>query len=445
MPVAPAAQSAAQRIRTLPTDRRVRIVARPQADAIAAAAVLVAALRRLGRVFHLTFTDEHAPALFESLRDDGYEAHILLGLGALRFPPGPLAGHYLLIDTGEADAAAGPADARSVHALPSPAVGAGESSATTALALAVALDERNWDLATIALAGAWSARDARSAQAEWNLEVLEEAGRRGLVETRRQLRVPDAPVEDLIRQRIPPFDALANGGTDPEALCRSFGLPPRATPYELAAPEAESLASLLVLRLLRAGRAGHEIREWFQDVPSIRAHDRLPVPRLASLLTAAGREQEPALAVTFLLGDPSLRRELERLETASQEKIHAALVRIQMEEVRHLPGFHVVQIPDAPYTGAVASAAADRLLPPDRATLAYAVQGQRVRASARAPMSLVERGLNLAAALSRAAAEHGGAGGGTAGTAGALVPLDGFEAFLHAAAKHVAGQLEEPD
>lgn len=444
MPLPQAAQSAAQRIRALPLEARLRVVARPHADPIAASAVLIAALRRSGRVFHLTFTDEHPPVLFESLRDDGYEAHVLLGLGGASRPlPGPLAGFYLLIDADETNAAPAQNVSSHVLSLPPPSVGAGDSSATTALAVAVALDDRNWDQAAVALAGAWSGRSPRSAQTDWNEEVLKESQRRGLVETRRQLRVPDGPIEDLIRQRIPPFDALADGGTDPESLCRSFELPPRATPYELGGPEAESLASLLVVRLLRAGRAAHDIREWFQDVPIVPAHDGLPIPRLASLLTAAGREQEPALAVTFLLGAPSVRADLERLEAASQEKIHAALLRIQMEEVRRLPGIHVLQIPDPAYTGAVASAAADRLLPPDRATLAYAVQAERVRASARAPASLAARGLNLAVALHRAATAHGGAGGGTPVAAGALVPLEGFEAFLRAAAELVSKQLEE--
>ena len=49
-----AANEAAERVRALPRNARVRIVAHYDADGVSSAAVVVGALRRLGRDFHVT-------------------------------------------------------------------------------------------------------------------------------------------------------------------------------------------------------------------------------------------------------------------------------------------------------------------------------------------------------------------------------------------------------
>jgi len=438
-----AANEAAERVRALPRNARVRIVAHYDADGVSSAAVVVGALRRLGRDFHVTYTYEHDPKYYEGLVHDSYEANVFVDLGAGVAPTiAKLPGLNVILDHHQAPA---PPTQRDLIVVNSHHLGLDGTrdacGSTTSLAFAVALDEANWASAPQALVGAWGDQQARGGLQGWNAKVLEEGLKRGHVSGPVRIAADDAPLEAFVRAARPPWtDALADV-PDPAAFLGQHGLPPKATVHELGPADAELLASLLVSRLLARGFPAYRVKELFQPLPHSLQHD-LPIPRMAQLLSAATREHEAGLGLAFLLGDPEARRELETLEARYHEKIRTALAALRPEHVRRLRGIQVFQTHEPAYTGELCGLAMTNVLPQTHATLAYSIVGPVARVSSRGTPALIERGLDLAKALSQAAAAQGGYGGGHAIASGATVPADRLDGFLAAVDEAVAAQLE---
>ncbi|MBI2077242.1 MAG: DHH family phosphoesterase [Euryarchaeota archaeon] len=437
-----AAHEAAERVRALPRNARVRVVAHYDADGVSAAAVVVGALRRLAFDFHVTYTYEHDPKYYEGLAHDAYEANIFVDLGAgVAATIAKLPGLNLVLDHHQAPA---PPSQRNLVVVNAHHLGLDGTrdacGSTTSFAFAVALDEANWAFAPQALVGAWGDRQARGALEGWNAKVLEEGLKRGVLTGPVRLAAEDAPLEAFVRAAPPPWrDAFADVG-DPAAFLASHGLPPRATVHELGAADSEVLASLVVSRLLARGFPAYRVRELFHPLPHSPTHD-LPVPRMAQLLSAATREHEAGLGLAFLLGDPHARGELETIEARYNEKIHTALSALRPEHVRRMRGIQVFQTHEPAYTGELCGLAMSSVLPSTHATIAYSIVGPLARVSSRGTPGLVERGLDLAKALSAAAADHSGHGGGHAIASGATVPATRLDAFLADVDAAVARQL----
>ncbi len=81
------------------------------------------------------------------------------------------------------------------------------------------------------------------------------------------------------------------------------------------------------------------------------------------------------------------------------------------------------------------------MIPQDKVLIAWARYGNRVKISARANRSQVEKGINLGSILSDIANAVGGRGGGHNVAAGADVPADMLEQFLKEVDKKVGSQL----
>ena len=437
-----AAQGAAERIRALPRTARVRIVAHYDADGVASAAVVVGAIRRLGRDFHVTYTYEHEPRYYERLARDPFEANIFVDLGGtVADTIAKLPGLNVILDHHQADA---PRDAPNLVVVNAHHLGLDgmrdACGSTTSLAFAVALDEANWAFAPHALAGAWGDMQARNGLQGWNKQILEEGLRRGHLVAPMRIAADDAPLEAFVRRAPAPWtDALADAGDPAEFLAR-HGLPNRATVHELGPAESEALASVLVARLLARGFPAYRVKELFRPLAQSVMHE-LPIPRMTHLLSAATREQEAGLGLAFLLGDASARREIEALEARYHEKIRTALSALRPEHVRRLRGIQIFQTHEPAYTGELCGIAMATVLPQTHATLAYSIVGDIARVSSRGTPELVSRGLDLSKAMSVSAKSLAGHGGGHAIASGATVPAERLDAFFSSVDQAVVTQL----
>lgn len=425
-----AARPLAERFTALPSPTLTHIVAHYDADGIASAAVAVRALTRLGRPFHVQFTWDHKVPDMETAPGDAWW---FLDLGATFLPTlAALPGSVFVFDHHPVPPPL-PTAPRLFHLNPH-LLGLDGSTAcgsTTTLAFAVALSEQNWDLAPLALAGAYGDRQERGGFQGWNAQLLQEAQRRGHVAEAIRLHLEDAPLVDILAHPRPPLDGLlAPSSPAAQDFLATHDLPPKATVHELDPKELERLASALALAHLRAGKPATDLPRLFGPLPTSPAHGGLPILRLMSLIDAAAREGEASLGLAFLLGDESARAELETLEARFHHKIRTAVeVLLQTPPVERKT-FRVFPVDDVAYVGTLSGLAMDKLLPPDKPTLAYAVVHGQARISARATPDLLNKGVDLSRALAAAAAEFDGQGGGHPIASGATIPAGYLTAFL---------------
>lgn len=279
-------RQSAKELSSLGTDARIRLVTAPTVDALAASALLGLALRRLKRRFHLTVTNPEDPHDVDRIAQDPYDANLLIGLPFLPRLQG-----------------------RSVTVMPRPPT---VSLGGAALELADALDAANEDLAPIALVGAWSAGapPPASREAQLTARLLAE----GRLSSRNRLDLVDAPLP-IALSRGPPWTLAFPNPDAAEALMTEQGLAPAATPNEFGPQESEHLASLVVLRLLKAGFPAHRVKELVRRVPESPLHRDTPLPRIAHLAAVGLGRGDAGLALAYLMGDTAAANELEALES----------------------------------------------------------------------------------------------------------------------------------
>lgn len=277
---------AAKELASLGADARIRLVTAPTVDALAAAALLGMALRRLKRTFHLTVANPEDRQDMDRIAHDPYDANVLLGLPFLPRLEG-----------------------RMIPVVPqAPTV----SLAGAALELAAFLAPHNEDLAPIALVGAWSAGAPPPASREGQLATrLLAEGRLG---AQHRLDLIDAPLPVAL-SRGAPWTLAFPTRDSAETLMTEHGLPPGATPNEFGPAESEHLASLVTLRLLKAGLPAHRVKELMRRVPESPLHRGTPLPRVAHLAAVGLGRGDAGLVLAYLMGDPGAADEIEALES----------------------------------------------------------------------------------------------------------------------------------
>lgn len=419
MSLVDAAQPAAGRVRDLPAAAHIDVRAADDADGIAAAAVVAQTLARLGRSFRVRFEMPYGPASAAD-RDREPDLEILLGPGldvdASRPPP------HGRIQLDPLPALAPVQDRRNRIGPDAAAASDGVCTATVALAFAVALDERHWDLAAAALVGPHAGGDVPPRWRGWNETVLVEARRRRLVQEDVRLALEDGPLRDLLAHPPPLLAGLAESPpTTVDEFLRTHRLPPEGSLHELGRRDQETLASALTLLHLVRGRPPHELARLFAPLVLAPRWGARPYARLAQVFDASACEGEAGTALAFLLGDETAWTDLETAEARFHERQRAARrAPAPMGGVAagSLEAWHA---PAAAHARPLAAWAARRR-PAVPAVVAFADAGPGVRLSARANPALATAGLHLGATLAALAQEAGGRGGGSPHAADAWVP-----------------------
>lgn len=439
-----AAGPAAEAVRRLPADRIVQVVAHADADGAASAAVAVRTLARLGRPFHVRFTSEHDPRIYAALEESDRDCHLFLDIGAGLLPTlSQYRGAVVVLDHHPPIPAASSPRLTQLnpheHGLDGMVDACGS---TTTLAWSLALDERNWELAPQALVGAFGDRQDRGGFRGWNAEVMGEGVRRGHVTTHAALALDDGPLVDLLAHPMGPLAGLlAPGYEAAQAFLDAHSIPPELTAHQLGPRERARLAGLLALAHLRRGGTPEDVARLVALQPHSPAHAGLALLRMRSLVEAGTRYGEPGLALSLLLGDDGARIELEALERRLHDTIRRHLQRLAREPPVDLRRLRVFGVDDAAVLGSMSGLAAEAVLAPDKATMAYATVGSQARLSARGTPALVAGGMDLGAALRDAAGRLGGVGGGHRIAAGATVPADRLEEFMRDVDQVLAAQL----
>lgn len=436
----------------------VRVVSHHDADGLSAATVLGRALRRLDKAFQVTIVPRLTAEAVETARRGDPDLWVFADMGSgdpellseiadrtvvvdHHVPAGDAAGD------GEAGEAAGDAAdpfAAHVNAHMHGIDGSyGACAASTAFLVATKLDEDNWDLFPAALAGIVGDRQARLGLAGLNADLAKEAQDRGVVSVDQGPRLAAGPLGRALSASTDPFLV---GLTGDESASRDWlsdrGIDPDTTWEDLDDGERRRLVSQLVAKLLDQGCIPEMVREIVGPRFSCSWRGVGDADRLAELLSAAGRFELTGEALAWMLGLDEGRDKLEETAASYRKTVLEEAVRIAGDGARARESIQVIEVSRGTLTGTIASVAMNWFLDAGRATVSLHEDGGELKVSTRGTYPLIERGLDLAAACRRAAADVGGSGGGHRIAAGATVPSTERDAFLSALDDVVGDQME---
>ncbi len=392
---------------------RVRIFCHYDPDGTTSATILVRALMRRGKRIHATMAHALDRTSAARLRDESNELLIVSDMGSgqldllegLPYPVIVLDHHKPMRDS-ETVAHVNP------HLFG--VDGAREMcGATTTWLFALALDERNWDLAGIAMAGAIGDKQAVGGFVGVNAALFGEAEDRKVVVPERRLALRDLPLGKALALSIEPYFRGLSGRPEASAdFLHSVGLDPAASLRDLDAGNRRRLTSILAARLVEQHAASEALetlvadRYWIEP-DQVYAHD------LEAYVNSCDRLGQEGLGMAVCLGD--------------REK--------------HIQFFYC---DDASLAGVVAGTGMQFFFDQTRPTLGLSVLDGVTKVSARGTRAHIAAGLDLAAALREAASEVSGNGGGHNIASGATIPKGKEDRFLSRVDEIVGRQLEGP-
>src|SRR6266704_2871830 len=416
---------------------RVRIFCHYDPDGTTSASILARALMRRGKRIHATMAHALDRTSAARLREESNELLIVSDMGSgqldllegLPYPVVVLDHHKPIRDSDKI-----------AHVNPHffGVDGAREMcGSTTTWLFALVLDERNWDLAGPAMAGAIGDKQALGGFVGVNAALFDEAEDRKVVVPERRLALRDLPLGKALALSIEPYFRGLSGRPDAAAdFLRSAGLDPEAG-------GRRKLTSILAARLVEQHAAPEALdvlvadRYWIEP-DQIYAHD------LEAYVNSCDRLGREGLGMAVCLGDRDALVRAERLLDEYTSKVLGYLVALESKGLfpkKHVQFFYC---DDASLAGVVAGTGMQFFFDQTRPTLGLSVLDGVTKVSARGTRAHIAAGLDLAAALREAASEVSGNGGGHNIASGATIPKGKEDRFLSRVDEIVGRQLEGP-
>jgi len=419
----------------------LRLVSHYDADGLAAASIMVGALSRAKKQFHLTISKSLDDEAVESLAKEGNEAILFLDMGSgqidsLEHLDARIAAldHHKPIRKSKKVVQVNP------HFFGIDGMTESCSSALSFL-LAVVMDPCNWNTSPIAIAGIIGDRQHMGGMKGVNQQILDYAVDKKFVAVQRGLNLKGATVADAIADSVDPYFVGLSGRRDNVlAFLETMKVNPDTPMGALDEVFRRKLTSMLSLRLMGQGCRPETVEELVSEVHWIPSMS-LSTFDLADLLNACGRMGHEGLGVALCLGDKDALGEAGELRRMYGGKIMERLLGVETDGVSQKDHIQYFTAPDPSLAGAQCGLAMQYILDQSKPTLALSKAKGKVKISSRGTKYLVSKGLDLSSALKKAAEKLGGVGGGHAVAAGATVPEGKEEEFLKAVDELVSLQL----
>ena len=419
----------------------LRVISHYDADGLAAASIMVSALSRARKQFHLTISKSLDKEIIESIAKEGNEAVLFLDMGSGQIEP---------LESLDAKLAALDhhkplRKSRKVVQVNPHFYGMDGMTDACASSLsflfAVVMDPCNWDLSPIAIAGIIGDRQHMGGMRSVNQQILDYSKEKGFIEVQRGLSLKGATIADAIADSVDPYFVGLSGRKDNVlAFLDSMKLNPSTPMGALDEVYRRKLTSMLSLRLMGQGCRPETVEELVTEVHWIPSMS-LTAADLADLLNACGRMDHEGLGVALCNGDADALEQAGELRRAYNGKIMERLLTIESEGVTHKDHVQYFVAKDPSLAGAQCGLAMQYILDQSKPTLALSEAGDSVKVSSRGTKYLVSKGLDLSAALKKAAEKLGGMGGGHAVASGATIPKGKEDEFLSAVDEIVGLQL----
>ncbi|MHC1579837.1 MAG: DHHA1 domain-containing protein [Candidatus Alkanophagales archaeon] len=397
-----------------------RIVSHYDADGITAAGILCNALYRLNIRFHVSLVGKLDSAILRDLSDEKLVIFCDMGSGQLGNLSG-LRGTVVILDHHVCH------DERRngvLHVNPYLFGINGMdtvSSAGIAYLLAKCMDERNVELAGLAIAGALGDKQV---MAGVNREILEEAVREGVVSVRRGLRMGAGVIKDMLLFCTDPYLELAGEPELVEAFLEEVGINGTKRLDELSEEELERLTEGLLSRAPAASREA-----LIGEVYTLNFEVIKDGMSFARTLDAVGRFGRTGIAVALCMGDASVLDEALYLHRKFQSRLVAELKRVR-DDIISGENIRYFYVREKNITGVLAGIIAHYIFTDKPVATVNRSRGKETKISVRCSRALISQGIDLAKAVEAAAEAVGGRGGGHPVASGAAVPEGAEGEFL---------------
>lgn len=445
------------------------VVSHFDADGLAAAGIMGKTLARLDAPMHLRVVKQLDGEVISECRSEDSDVTIFteIGSGYLDTIQNSFAGKKTIIL--DHHQPSGRLDPEIIHVNPHQFGfdGATEvSGAGIAYFVARSIADVNVDLSTLAVVGAlgdMQDKGTRRSLHGLNEKIVEDGLKKGLLETATDLIFygrETRPIHRALAYTTSPFLPGISGEEDNcLALLASIGIQVKQedrwrTVKDLSNDEKQRVLSKIIEVVSSKGLPGRAALELIGTVYTLVEEESSTPTRdareYASLLNACGRMDRPGLAISICLGDRGMVTEEVQQVLAEYRKTLAQYmewVTQKPDTITELRSTYYIRgddFLDEKMTGALSSILSNSGLFKMEKAIIVATRTKKgeVKVSARASDWLVERGVNLGAALQAIAEKCSGMGGGHNVAAGAQIPEEKREDFIKLVDAAICNQIK---
>ncbi len=437
----------------------VRVLSHYDADGIASAAIMTAALLRAGKKFHLTIVKQLTENIIRKLSQEKREFVVILDMGAGQIDI--LKQHmpeteFIIIDHHQQEGSI--EGSRILHVNPMDfGINEDMSGSGATYIVSRAMGPENRDLAGIAIIGAIGDSQTGTIGEKWGLfglnrEILKDAAETRKIKVSKGLRIwgrLTRPLHKALAFSVDPYIPNVSGSESHAAqFLHEIGIQLQKddgkwrTLNDLSEDEAKKLASGIIAERVNGGQPN---AEWiFGDVYELldKGSECKDASEFATLLNACGKMGRAYLGVELCLNVAKAFLEVKWVMEKYRKSLGAA-VRWLHEQIEK-DNTDVVKKSKCAWYVLAGSRINEHIISNvisiieksiglGKPIFAFADAEDGVKVSARASDKLVEGGLNLKDIVSVAAQKAGGLGGGHSGAAGATIPAGSEEVFITAA------------
>lgn len=391
----------------------VHIYSHYDADGITAASIAAKAVHRLGMEYQVTIFTTLIDETMKIIEETPAECVLVTDLGASyirRFDAMKcdviVLDHHTLGDAAERICYANP----HLYGIDGMTSGCG---ATMAFLFAITLDQRNWDLAPIAMAGIAGDRQHLNGMTGLNAYLLEGAEKRGLIETQPGSVIPVGRLSDELYLSTDPFVIGVTGNRDGvKRLLADAGIPEDRDYADLTDDERERLSSLITVKLITQGVSREKLGEL------VRTKYYLPTWKrdaewLSSVLNSAGRAGIQSVGIAAAMGDAKCMEEAVKTDAESREGLmKAVLETVEQKKLTQMENIQWFDSTSTGFTGMICGVLMSYVGDPSKPTIGVNTSDPRANVSSRGTFSQLDAGVDLADAMKRGCASVGGEGGG---------------------------------
>ena len=428
--------------RLLKEKHTIRIISHYDADGICAAGILCRALIREGLKFHVTLTGNLKDEFIDFLKKQDYTTNIFCDMGSSRLESlAELAGQVIILDHHSALQ-----DSEEPLLINPNFFGMDGTydvcASSLAFMFAIVINENNWDLTTLALAGCIGDKQHLSGLKGFNAYMVDMAKEKGIVEERRMLKLSGNKLKKALVEGLDPFIRDMSGREDKVLeFLKKMNLDLYHKIEDLDEQQMRLLTSAVIVRLL-SQNVRPEIAEDIVTKKYWLFHWNLYASDLSNYVNSCGRMENMGTGLALCLGDEKALLRAIELRKAYKDELRAGLLSLEAEGPHEMGNIQFFYTKNSSLAGANAGLGMMYLFDQEKPTFALTVLDKETKVSSRGTRYLVLKGLDLATACREAAREVGGRGGGHPIASGATIPKGKEEAFLNLLNEIVGRQLK---
>ena len=425
----------------LATKNPIRIISHNDADGISSSAIIAVSLLREKKLFHLSNVRGFNQKVIDRLKNNSSDLTVITDLGSGQIELFEGVDNEIIVIDHHLGFGKPPSNVHELNAHKVGVDGTYEAcAASLAFAVSVSMNDKNWDLAPLAIAGIIGDRQNVGGLKGHNKDVVNSAAKKGSIQIIKSISLYGNNLREALAYSVEPYlvDYSGNLSKIDKAL-KDINIEGTTTISKLTDNEISLLGSWIITKLIAQGAAPEQFdslftNQYHSDIWGVDS------ATLSNLLNGCGSHDDASTGVGVCFNNPSSIEKSKKYQSDSQSLILESMKKA-LHDSKLLSAIQYFYIDNPSVKGAVCGLSMCQFLDQSKPTLVLFKSEEKVLVSSRGTHSLVSKGLNLAEALRSASTGLNGQGGGHPIASGATIPLGSELEFLETVNQIVSTQL----